>query len=172
MTSLRKKLVMGLMTLMSLTQAYAGCEASYEKKIADLTGKMNPPRTTLFVNLGAEAALVSTLAMAGTVTLGSVVALPSVALAAGGYLGILSLQRKSYQQALRSLKQAQEREGKALAKFFKKVKRKNRLAGKETIRHALLRLNAEEAFCTEDDESGKVQLANFKKMVRLVAREI
>jgi hypothetical protein len=150
----------------------ASCETAYAHKLAELAGKMNPPRTTAFVNLGAEAVLVTTLAAAGTLSLGAVVALPAAALGAAGYLAVLGVQKKSYEKAAFALRQAERGQGKHFKRLVTRVKKKVRDANTDEIRHALLRLNIENAFCSEDLETGKISLSKFKHMSRLVAEEI
>lgn len=151
---------------------HAGCEAAYSRKVAELAGKMNPPRSTVLVNLGAEAVLVSTLAVAGTLSLGAVVALPAAAVGAGGYLAVLGAQKKSYENASFALRQAERGKGKNFDRLVKMVKKKVRGADRDEVRNALLRLNSENAFCSEDLDTGKVKLTKFKQMSRLVAQEI
>ena len=152
--------------------AQASCEAAYARKLTELAGKMNPPRTTALVNLGAEAVVVSTLAAAGTLSLGAVVALPAAALGAGGYLAVLGVQKKSYEKAALALRQAERGQGKHYKRLVIQVKKKVRDANTDEVRDALLRLNSENAFCSEDMETGKISLSKFKHMSRLVAEEI
>ena len=168
-------MILGLLINVGLLhsgQAQAGCEVAYSRKLTELAGKMNPPRTTVLVNLGAEAVLVGTLAAAGTLTLGAVVALPAAALGAGGYLAVLGAQKKSYEKASLALRQAERGQGKDLNRLVKLVKKKVRGANTEEVRHALLRLNSENAFCSEDMDTGKISLSKFRRMSRLVAEEI
>jgi hypothetical protein len=168
---MKKLIVMGV-SLVLAQNGFADCQDLYSKKIAEISGRMNPPRTTILVNLGAEAVVVTTLAAVGTLSAGAVVALPAAAIAAGGYLGVLSAQRASYQKALLSLKQAEKGRGPIFSKFVKKVRMKNSFADKEQIREALLSLNSENAFCEESLRNGKIKLSKFKHMIKMVSSEI
>lgn len=158
----------GLFTQMS----WAGCEQIYSEKIKDLTSMMNPARMTIITNLGAEVALVSTLAIAGGAISVGVAGLPAVAVGAGGYLSMLAVQRRTYTKTLFTLKQAEAGQGPVLDQFVHKVLKKNKFADKEMIKMAILRLNAENAFCEENPLNGKIKIAKFGRMKKLVLNEL
>lgn len=46
------------------------------------------------------------------------------------------------------------------------------LGAEAAVQHAVLRLNAENAFCEEDGLTGKIRLLDFNKMAKLVSEEI
>ncbi len=166
---MKKTLVFVL--LFSLQSAFAGCEEFYARKVTDLTIRMNPSLSTIAVNLGAEAVLITTLASAGVLTIGGVVALPATALASGGWYAYLAKVRGSYKKGLQTLKHA-ERKGPMFQKFVKDVRKKKSKADGEHIREVLLRLNAEQAFCKEDEMTGNIKIAKFGQMVKKVRNEL
>ncbi len=153
--------------------SFAKCEDVYTRKINETAGRMNPARTTVIINLGAEAAVVGALSAAGTaITVGAVVGLPAAALGAGAYLTTLSLQKKSYTRALLALKQAEAGEGPVFNLLVNRINNSGGSFDRESIRQVLLRLNAEKAFCSENPENGKVTVSYFKKMEKQVLAEL
>jgi len=151
---------------------FADCQELYAKKIIEISNRMNPARTTVIVNAGAEVAVVTTLAAAGILSVGAVVALPATALAAGSYLGILAIKRSSYTKALLAIKQAEENEGPIFDKLVNRVLRKNEFASRDEIRETLLKLNSENAFCSISQTSTNVRLTKFKSMIKMIASKI
>ena len=133
---------------------------------------MNPARTTIIINAGAEVAVVTTLAATGALSVGAVVGLPAAGLAAGTYLATLGIKKKSYTKSHLAIKQAEEGSGPVFNKLAKQVLRKNQFADKEEIRHILIQLNSEKVFCRENRRNGKVKIANFKSMIKIVAAEV
>ncbi|MDH4466653.1 MAG: hypothetical protein QE271_01230 [Bacteriovoracaceae bacterium] len=150
----------------------ADCKDLYTRKINEISGRMNPARTTVIVNAGAEVAVVTTLAAAGVLSVGAVVALPAAALAAGTYLTTLAIKKKSYTKSLLAIKQAEEGSGPVFDKLAKEVMRKNHFNDKEEVRKTLIQLNSENVFCRENPRNGKVKITKFKSMIRIVAAEV
>lgn len=165
------KFLLPLLALFYGFNAFAGCGPEYQRKINEISGKMNPPRTTVIANIGAEAVVVGTLASVGTLTVGAVVALPAAAIGAGTYLAVLAEQRREYVDVKLTLDQAQKGSGPHWSKFLRKVS-KHTGADEESIRNALLRLDSEQAFCHESDQTGKIQLAKPRRVRMLVASEL
>lgn len=167
-----KKVFCVLIVLCYTISSFAGCSSDYQKKISELSGKMNPPRTTVIANIGAEAVVVGTLASAGVLTIGAAIALPAAAFGAGSYLAFLAQQRKQMVDAKLTLDQAVKMKGPHWNKFVVKVQKKNPDADELDIQAALLRLDAEMVFCQEDSRKGTVKLIKPKKMKELVLAEI
>ena len=167
-----KKLFTVIIAFTYSISAFAGCSSDYQKKISELSGKMNPPRTTVIGNIGAEAVVVGTLASAGVLTIGAAVALPAAAIGAGSYLAFLAQKRKQMVEAKLTLDQAVKMKGLHWKRFVVKVQKKNPEADELDIQAALLRLDAEMVFCQEDPRKGTVKLSKPKKMKVLVLAEI
>ncbi len=152
--------------------AHAGCLPEYVKKINELSGKMNPPRTTVIANTGAEVVVVSTLASVGMLTIPGIIALPAAAAGAGAYLVYLGTQKKKFTEAKLVLQQAEKGDGPAFKRFMKKITKKIPDADRESVRQAILRLDAEMAFCLENPSTGNTKLIKPKMMGKVVLEEL
>jgi hypothetical protein len=166
------KFIILILALILNLNAFAGCAADYQKKITELSGKMNPPRTTVIANIGAEVIVVGTLASAGVLTVAGAIALPAAAIGAGSYLTYLSIQKSQYMDAYLTLKQAEHMNGPHWSKFFAKIKKKNKLTSEQEVRDALLRLDSEMAFCQENPYKGTITLLKPRKVRELVIAEL
>ena len=152
--------------------AFAGCAGDYQKKINELSSKMNPPRTTVIANLGAEIVVVGTLASAGVLTVAGAIALPAAAIGAGSYLTYLSIQKNQFMDVNLTLKQAEKMNGPHWKRFVTKIQKKNKHTTDLEIRDALLRLDSEMAFCQENPNNGNTLLLKPKKVRKLVLDEL
>ena len=150
----------------------ASCTEAYARKVLELSGKLNPLRNTAIVNLGGEVVVVGTLAAVGALSVAGALILPATALASGAYLGALSHKKNSFAKAYMSLRQAEAGKGAAFELLVQKATQRNSLASEADVQHAVLRLNAENAFCEEDELNGKIRLLNFNKMAKLVSSEL
>lgn len=166
------KSILFVFALVFHTVASAGCESDYQKMINDISSKMNSPRATVIANLGAQVIVVGTLSSVGLLTLGGALSLPAVAAGAGSYLTYLSIQKKQYTNALLTIKQSEASKGPRWDKFLKTYKKHHPQAQDEEIREAILRLNAESAFCQMDPYSGKTKLKKLKQIHQLVRAEL
>lgn len=166
------KLICSFLVLVINANAFAGCLGEYQKKISEISGKMNPPRTTVIANVGAEAVVVGTLASVGTLTVGAAIALPAAAAGAGSYLIYLHAQKKSYTDVMLTLKQAEKQKGPRWEHFLIKLGNKKRSIDPVDARDALLRLDSEMVFCQQDDYKGTVKLINPSMVRKLVLQEL
>jgi ABC-type cobalamin transport system ATPase subunit len=154
------------------SHAHAGCLDAYQREIREATGRLTAPRTALVINASTAAIATPTLYSAGVLSAGSVLILPVVAVAAGAYLGLLSLQRNSLRRAYLALKQSHAVSGPILEKLVKRVKRKRPNAELSRVREAVLKLDSKEAFCLEDSYKGSVKLNRFPAMVKQIVQEL
>lgn len=159
---------MSKVVLNSIT--YAKCQDHYLKKINEISSKMNPPRTTLLINAGAETIIIPTLLAAGTMPIAAIITVPALAIAAGGYLGFLSMQKKSYRKVFLSIQQAESGNGgKVLDKIFKRVQRKNQILSRDEIITKIIALNEINFFCVNDYETGSVKLHKFNSFIKTLS---
>ncbi len=166
------KVICLFLVLVLNANAFAGCVGEYQKKISEISGKMNPPRTTVIANMGAEAVVVGTLASVSALTIGAAIALPAAAAGAGSYLLYLNVQKKAYTDVMLTLKQAEEQKGPRWERFLKKLGKKKRSIDPFEARDALLRLDGEMVFCQQDDYKGTIKLTKPNKVRELVLVEL
>ena len=149
--------------------ALADCRDIYKDKIKQLDGRMNPPLAIMTANSAAAVAVPSILIASGvTVTLAGSLALPAVAVAAGGYYGFIALRKNSFQRSFKLINDSMKGQGAQLNRFVRKIKRSAPAVENEQIISILVDANAKKLFCPENEFTGKTKPFGYFKIKRFV----
>ncbi len=167
-----------LFKIIALTVAFsqyalADCRDIYKDKIKQLDGRMNPPLGMMTANTAAAVAVPTILIASGaTVTLAGALALPAVALGAGGYYSYLAIRKNSFQRSFKLINDSIKGEGAQLNRFMRKIKRAAPDTENEQIISILTEGNAKNFFCPENEFTGKIKPFGYHKIKRFVLNKL